>query len=1523
MLAEPRRDTPPEKVDSADRHKMPVFCIVDPSLKDFIGHHFAYDEAVARGAIAAGYRAVTLAHHDVTDAIADSIEIHRCFRRDMWGGHPLAAYVPSRFRAAFDVVMTNREFLIDLRAGLKKLSMPAGSVLFAHMIFRNQLNAFADFVADQPVNGELDVVLLLRYPPAFYDNPLSARAFRKLERAAATGRRVRLASDSARLARDFNALTSLRIEVLPIPHTVTEHAAHGRSGSSTIRLVSLGNARDEKGFVEILDAIRLLEAGNELHGLEFKLQANDAAADVQSAIDDFAASCPPQVTLLRNALPPEEYTETLLEADVVLVPYWRDVYRSRTSGVFLEAVAAGKIVIATSDTWMSDELQQYGGGILIDDRDPKAIVEAIRTIRLRREVFGAKADSGRAAALARHNPASLIAQIKNGPTYAPVVSDLTPRVALFYPWGNFLERQSGASIRCNLLAEKLAERADVRVIQDGAGNWRRPDPLRLVGLVLAAPLIILMAFLASASQGKRPRSPQVEPKANAIHPRITVESVSPRIRQHIARRLLRLVTPKAGGQESMLWYFIDRSLDPNFKRYAADVVRWADVVVVEYPFWASIIVPLCRSAGKRVIVSSHDVLSQQSTGVQILDRLVTRFEIEGMARGDVAVTVSESDREWYRARGVESVVVPNPVDHARLAGAIGVEPRALLQGLFGLRLPHGPFCLFVGSRYQPNIEAANHLRQIARDCPSAHFMVVGDCADAGQTGNYTALGRVDGIVLALLYQAAAMVVVPLTSGTGSSVKSVEAMGAGKAVLGTGIAFRGLEQISASSFIQEDDFRRWPLLITELLGDTQRLSAIGEAAQQAARNYDYRRIFETYVTLLGLENAPVQAEDRSVRHSTKRQLLGILLDRQRTDLIDALWGDGGKAAGELISGLSPAMLNAVFAAIPLQRAVRFADVMMSTEHPLVEEMLRHTVLRAYESGEFELAEAFVMRLEAIATKDPGRARRRAFGVALQQDDFGAIREIIATSDPMESRRQAIASIDLAAPDASVRLDKACALFYGAINRAMEIAEANNDAAAMADALEQLLRLAPTRVSNYGPFRDTMWKALRWFYSDRNRPASNLLPAVVDAIRRWSSVEQPVLDVLCDLGDFNFFAAWNFEASSVRQCELALPGMVALGEGMARTLPRTALQALPARPPAKGEQIHVAYLAMFADPADPMTVALQHIATALLQLPEQFRVTVYAWNAVSEAFLDRLRAAGARCHVVAHSRPTVVVNMIEALASADPPAIVISDMNNAIPTAVFARRLAPVQIFMQCGMPAWSVPNLDAVFNSFGFDPAVAGWRRAEALTFEAPWDLAHLNPVEVPEEVLAERAGLDPGLRWIGNYGRLVKVTEPCLRAVERILQACPGVGFITGGSGDGAAIRDFMSRSPVGQRMIVAERFVPGHSWGRFLEIFLDTWPLTGGESCREIIAKGRPVVALHSAEMPALSLQRDPALLADDWDGYVERVIKLLNDPHSYAEACDRARALATRMADYSGFVSTLADQLHSLLDRSHRSDG
>jgi len=82
-------------------------------------------------------------------------------------------------------------------------------------------------------------------------------------------------------------------------------------------------------------------------------------------------------------------------ADVVLLPY--DSTDQVTSGVLIEAVAAGKPVVATQFPH-ARELLAGGAGLVVPHRDPAAIAAAPRSVIMRGEVMAAMASAAAATA---------------------------------------------------------------------------------------------------------------------------------------------------------------------------------------------------------------------------------------------------------------------------------------------------------------------------------------------------------------------------------------------------------------------------------------------------------------------------------------------------------------------------------------------------------------------------------------------------------------------------------------------------------------------------------------------------------------------------------------------------------------------------------------------------------------------------------------------------------------------------------------------------------------------------------------------------------------------------------------------------------------------------------------------------------------------------------------------------------------------------------------------------------------------
>ena len=110
-------------------------------------------------------------------------------------------------------------------------------------------------------------------------------------------------------------------------------------------------------------------------------------------------------------------------ADIVLLPY--DSRDQTTSGVLIEALAAGKPVVATRFPHASDLLSS-GAGRLVPHQDATAIADALRTLLCEPALYAAAADQARS--LVKNLSWASVAE-RYADLAATLSADRTPRVA--------------------------------------------------------------------------------------------------------------------------------------------------------------------------------------------------------------------------------------------------------------------------------------------------------------------------------------------------------------------------------------------------------------------------------------------------------------------------------------------------------------------------------------------------------------------------------------------------------------------------------------------------------------------------------------------------------------------------------------------------------------------------------------------------------------------------------------------------------------------------------------------------------------------------------------------------------------------------------------------------------------------------------------------------------------------------------------------------------------------------------------
>jgi len=831
----------------------PLFCIIDPNLKDFVGHHYEYDQATADGALAAGYAPVVLSHRHVIAEIRSRLSVRPAFRSDIWA-------VPDGNSPAAADLAANEQFRADLAASVATLPLERDSILFGHMVTWRQLLGWAQF-AHQSLEGDgPGFRLLLRYEPHLYGGALADRAFELLRRAASGGR-LRLGSDSGRIARELEAMTGLAFETWPIPHTGggTGAGDPAPGGGPALKVVSLGNARVEKGLVELIDAIRVINGVGRGSQFEFVLQVNDAEPALSTVLQSFASERHPNVTLVTEALSSQDYHHLLSSAGLVALPYHRGTYEARTSGVFVEALAAGKPVICTSDTWMCDQLDGVGAGLTVIDRDPEDLVRALLRARETYPRLAERAAVTRAAWVERHNPLSLVRALSDpAPAIPPAAAPDPSVLVLAALGGGALERERRR--RLDLLLRFLSRHTNrLRVLEDRAG-----EPRVRQGVVYAA----LPSSLALRSRS---------------------------VFRLLCFLLRRGLGAHAGEAEAFACLVL-LPFSKTIRRQLEHLVRGADLVLMESAAWAPMVRRACRDVEKPSAVTQASDVSNRILKSRPLAWLSRRLE-RRLARPPRHDALPQAhvppgppregtmDVPCIDANMLNASPLAGRLELVRLLCGLPEEGRHLILLRAGERDSAGT------SETALRRVAAAFVRENGAQC--AHFVLVDSAAARPPQAGLTAAGELDGPARRMLLEACTVIIVAANGVGEPDVEMLEALAAGKVVMGPARAFQGFGRPSEACWIAENNLRRYPEILARLLRDDVQRAEMARAAAAFGWAHDSGNVFAPLLRHFPRQNRHRARETRASSDRAKSVLaaarIGLGLGRAKLaeDLVEGL------------------------------------------------------------------------------------------------------------------------------------------------------------------------------------------------------------------------------------------------------------------------------------------------------------------------------------------------------------------------------------------------------------------------------------------------------------------------------------------------------------------------------------------------------------------------------------------------------------------------------------------------------------
>ena len=343
--------------------------IVDPALQAIGGHHYSAAQRLAAetGAVGVEYRILCSSRADSN--VIETLNAERCFSESIYGRTDSGVLEFERRAKAIskDLVRMARWTRPDL------LILPTC----------DQVLLYAAALSIRSIGGWQPTILAwFLYPPEDLQTQKEYRiASAALESVLSSRDQVHACCETTAAKRLLESCLPFPLERRPGPSALASALwspgwrVDSRSTGPIVACV--GHANRGKGYALLPDALLLATANDDsvvfrVHGF---IDRRDAVQDYETFRK--LSVMKTNVKVHSAVLSTQCYLEFIAAADILLLPYAPEIYRSRGSGVFNEAEQLGKPVIVPRECAFAEEAFAEGRAVAIEKLNSHGIADAI------------------------------------------------------------------------------------------------------------------------------------------------------------------------------------------------------------------------------------------------------------------------------------------------------------------------------------------------------------------------------------------------------------------------------------------------------------------------------------------------------------------------------------------------------------------------------------------------------------------------------------------------------------------------------------------------------------------------------------------------------------------------------------------------------------------------------------------------------------------------------------------------------------------------------------------------------------------------------------------------------------------------------------------------------------------------------------------------------------------------------------------------------------------------------------------
>lgn len=278
-----------------------------------------------------------------------------------------------------------------------------------------------------------------------------------------------------------------------------------------------------------------------------------------------------------------------------------------------------------------------------------------------------------------------------------------------------------------------------------------------------------------------------------------------------------------------------------------------EVVILEGASWAiyfAALIFLMKIKNKRrrllLVYHAHNVeyIIRLIRGTRLLGFVTRKSEAFVLKQSDVSTACSEVDAgQFEKFYGVKPLILPNGVALSQFEN-LNSEVMSKIKNKYNLR---SPLVLFIGlPSYPPNAEAISFLVEkvfplILKKKPAANLAIAGGDIPFSRPWLISP-GLISSSEIPAFLKAADVCVAPIFAGSGTRVKILEYLAAGRPVVSTRKGVEGLEVKEGKNVMLAETADEIADKVVRLIEDHELALALGEAGQRlVAEKYNWKNL----------------------------------------------------------------------------------------------------------------------------------------------------------------------------------------------------------------------------------------------------------------------------------------------------------------------------------------------------------------------------------------------------------------------------------------------------------------------------------------------------------------------------------------------------------------------------------------------------------------------------------------------------------------------------------------------------------